>query len=37
MPVYNVFDTAPGVHVFVGIVTDTQWRDFAVPLSFKTC
>ena len=28
-PVYDVFDTAdPGAQVFVGVVTDTQWRDF---------
>ena len=28
-PIYDVFDTAdPGAQVFVGVVTETQWRDF---------
>jgi crotonobetainyl-CoA:carnitine CoA-transferase CaiB-like acyl-CoA transferase len=28
-PVYDIFDTADaGEQVFVGVVTDTQWRDF---------
>ncbi|MCW3477033.1 CaiB/BaiF CoA transferase family protein [Limobrevibacterium gyesilva] len=28
-PIYDVFDTAePGAQVFVGVVTDTQWRGF---------
>ncbi|HEX7125848.1 MAG TPA: CaiB/BaiF CoA-transferase family protein [Thermodesulfobacteriota bacterium] len=26
--VYDVFDTADGQQVFVGVVTDTQWRQF---------
>jgi crotonobetainyl-CoA:carnitine CoA-transferase CaiB-like acyl-CoA transferase len=26
--VYDVFDTADGPQVFVGVVTDTQWRTF---------
>ena len=26
--VYDVFDTADGLQVFVGVVTDTQWRAF---------
>ena len=28
-PIYDVFDTADGGQVFVGVVTDTQWRIFA--------
>ncbi len=28
-PIYDVFETAhPGEQIFVGVVTDTQWRDF---------
>jgi crotonobetainyl-CoA:carnitine CoA-transferase CaiB-like acyl-CoA transferase len=28
-PIYDVFDTAdPGEQIFVGVVTDSQWRDF---------
>ncbi len=27
-PIYDVFDTADGGQVFVGVVTDTQWRLF---------
>lgn len=27
-PVYDIFDTADGGQVFVGVVTDTQWRLF---------
>ncbi len=27
-PVYDIFDTADGGQVFVGVVTDTQWPDF---------
>ena len=28
-PIYDVFDTAePGAQVFVGVVTETQWRGF---------
>ena len=27
-PIYDIFDTADGGQVFVGVVTDTQWRLF---------
>ncbi len=27
-PIYDLFDTADGAQVFVGVVTDTQWRLF---------
>ena len=27
-PVYDIFDTADGDQVFVGVVTDTQWKIF---------
>ena len=27
-PVYDIFDTADGGQVFIGVVTDTQWRLF---------
>jgi crotonobetainyl-CoA:carnitine CoA-transferase CaiB-like acyl-CoA transferase len=27
-PIYDIFDTADGEQVFVGVVTDTQWRLF---------
>ena len=27
-PIYDLFDTADGARVFVGVVTDTQWRLF---------
>jgi crotonobetainyl-CoA:carnitine CoA-transferase CaiB-like acyl-CoA transferase len=26
--VYDVFETADGLQIFVGVVTDTQWRKF---------
>ena len=29
-PVYDIFDTADGGQVFVGVVTDTQWPAFCV-------
>jgi crotonobetainyl-CoA:carnitine CoA-transferase CaiB-like acyl-CoA transferase len=28
-PIYDLFDTADGEKLFVGVVTDTQWRQFA--------
>jgi crotonobetainyl-CoA:carnitine CoA-transferase CaiB-like acyl-CoA transferase len=31
--VYDVFDTADGPQVFVGVVTDTQWRTFCEAFS----
>ena len=27
-PIYDIFETADGEQVFVGVVTDTQWRLF---------
>lgn len=35
-PIYDVFETAaPGEQVFVGIVTDTQWRSFCEAFQMK--
>ena len=33
-PVYDVFETADGGQVFVGVVTDTQWPDFCRAFGF---
>ncbi len=33
-PVYDVFDTADGSQVFVGVVTDTQWPAFCAAFGF---
>ena len=34
-PIYDVFDTEePGAQVFVGVVTDTQWRGFCEAFGF---
>ena len=34
-PVYDVFDTADGGQVFVGVVTDTQWPSFCAAFGFE--
>jgi crotonobetainyl-CoA:carnitine CoA-transferase CaiB-like acyl-CoA transferase len=35
-PVYDIFDSAdPGAQVFVGVVTDTQWRGFCAAFGLQ--
>lgn len=34
-PVYDIFDTADGGQVFVGVVTDTQWRLFCAEFGLE--
>ncbi|HYF08722.1 MAG TPA: CaiB/BaiF CoA-transferase family protein, partial [Acetobacteraceae bacterium] len=34
-PVYDVFETADGGQVFVGVVTDTQWPAFCAAFGFE--
>ena len=33
-PIYDIFDTSDGGQVFVGVVTDTQWRVFCKRFGF---
>ena len=35
-PIYDVFDCADGGQVFVGVVTDTQWRLFCASFGLET-
>ena len=34
-PIYDIFDTADGGQVFVGVVTDTQWRVFCASFGLE--
>ena len=34
-PIYDIFDTADGGQVFVGVVTDTQWRVFCAAFGLQ--
>ncbi len=35
-PVYDIFDTADGGQVFVGVVTDTQWQVFCASFGLES-